>query len=562
MSKFPTTRTAVRIIVGALAVASVVLATDLLLTKDTTARGAVVAGVPAGHLHRDEAQGVIDELSARTTEPVWLRTAAGTAMVDAASLGLTFDPDATLERLMQQPKNPVTRLAGMAGVPQTIDPVVHIDRVAFDSTLDEQQPTLEQAAVEGGVRYDGTTPVEVMPVAGERVAHDAAAATLAERWLDGRPIDLPVEDFDPTVSTDVVRETAAGPAVRAVAGPLTLTGSDNETVRVEPAQLGSILSFGPDGQGGLKPVVDPKKGAALLGPRLAATERKPVDATFSVRTGSPTVVPSRAGARVDWTKTFASIAAVATGADASDERVVEVAYKPLPARLTTEDARKLGVREVVGEFTTSGFTSASGENIRLVADEVDGALILPGKTFSLNTHTGPRGTAQGYVTSTIIDHGHAAKAVGGGISQFATTLYNASYFAGLEDVDHTEHSYYISRYPEAREATVFEGAIDLVFRNNTPHGVYIETNWTPSDVTVRMWSTTTMDVESITGDRHSYTEPPLVKLPKGDDCMASSGSRGFTTSNTRVISDAESGAEVRRHTRTVKYDPEPKVACV
>ncbi|NED66297.1 hypothetical protein G3I15_35760, partial [Streptomyces sp. SID10244] len=349
--------------------------------------------------------------------------------------------------LMEQPKNPFTRLAGMVGMSATVDPVVHIDRAALDRTLDDRQPTLEKAAVEGAVRYEGVTPVEVMPVAGERVAHDAAAATLAERWLDGQPIDLPLEDFDPTVSADVVRATAAGPAARAVAGPLTLKGSDGKSVRVEPAQLGSILSFGPDGQGGLRPVIDPEKGAALLGPRLAATERKPVDATFSVRTGSPTVVPARDGARVDWTKTFASIAAVATGADASDERVVAVAYKPLPARLTTDAARKLGVREVVGEFTTSGFTSASGENIRLVAEEVDGALVLPGKTFSLNTHTGPRGTAQGYVTSTIIDHGHAAKAVGGGISQFATTLYNASYFAGLEDVDHTEHSYYISRYP-------------------------------------------------------------------------------------------------------------------
>ncbi|MYR07152.1 hypothetical protein GTV32_12925 [Gordonia sp. SID5947] len=548
--------------VGVLAVTGVVLATDLLLTKDTTARGAVVAGLPAGHLDRDEVQGVIDELSARTTEPVWLRTASGTAMVGSDSLGLTFDPDATVDRLMEQPKNPFTRLAALAGMSHTVDPVVHIDRAALDSTLDEQQPTLEKAAVEGGVRYEGATPVEVMPVAGERVARDAAADTLAEKWLYRQPIDLPVEDFDPTVSAEVVRETAAGPARRAVAGPLTLKGSGNVTVRVEPAQLGSILSFGPDGRGGLRPVIDPKKGVALLGPRLAGTERKPVDATFSLRTGSPTVVPSRDGATVDWTKTFASIAAVSTGSDPSDARSVEVAYKPVPPRLSTADARKLGVREVVGEFTTSGFTSASGENIRLVAEEVDGALVLPGKTFSLNTYTGPRGTAQGYVTSTIIDHGHAAKAVGGGISQFATTLYNASYFAGLEDVDHTEHSYYISRYPEAREATVFEGAIDLVFRNNTPHGVYIETSWTPSDVTVRMWSTTTVDVQSITGNRHSYTDPPLVKLAKGEDCIASSGSRGFTTSNTRVISDAKTGAEVRRHTRTVKYDPAPEVACV
>lgn len=181
--------------------------------------------------------------------------------------------------------------------------------------------------------------------------------------------------------------------------------------------------------------------------------------------------------------------------------------------------------------------------------------------FSLNGHTGPRGTAQGYVTSTIIDHGRPAKAVGGGISQFATTLYNAAYFAGLEDVDHTEHAYYISRYPEAREATVFEGAIDLKFRNNTRHGIYIETSWSPSAVTVRLWSTKTVDVESITGERTSYTTPDRVTVPRGDNCIASSGSRGFIASNTRIIRDAATRAEISRHTRTVRYAPEPIVVC-
>src|SRR3712207_7225248 len=34
---------------------------------------------------------------------------------------------------------------------------------------------------------------------------------------------------------------------------------------------------------------------------------------------------------------------------------------------------------------------------RSVAAEVDGAIVMPGETFSLNTFTGPRGTAQGYV---------------------------------------------------------------------------------------------------------------------------------------------------------------------
>ena len=110
-------------------------------------------------------------------------------------------------------------------------------------------------------------------------------------------------------------------------------------------------------------------------------------------------------------------------------------------------------------------------NIRKTAEIVNGAMVAPGDTFSLNGYTGPRGAAQGFVESGIILNGRADKAVGGGISQFATTLYNAAYFAGMEDVAHTPHSYYISRYPAGREATVYEGAIDLKFKNTSQYPV-------------------------------------------------------------------------------------------
>lgn len=215
----------------------------------------------------------------------------------------------------------------------------------------------------------------------------------------------------------------------------------------------------------------------------------------------------------------------------------------------------------MGEFTTDGFSGPSGANIRTVADEVDGAVVKPGETFSLNGHTGHRGIAEGYVESGIIEHGRPAKAVGGGISQFATTLYNAAYFAGLEDMGHTEHSYYISRYPEAREATVFDGAIDLKFRNNTPNGIYIEAAADSSEVTVRIWGTKTVEVESITGDRGDRKEPETITLPKGDSCIASEGEPGFTSSDTRVITDIATGKQLSRSTREVEYDPVPDVKC-
>ena len=53
------------------------------------------------------------------------------------------------------------------------------------------------------------------------------------------------------------------------------------------------------------------------------------------------------------------------------------------------------------------------------------------------------------------------EAVGGGISQFATTLFNAAFFAGLDIPEYQSHSIYITRYPYGREATLSYPAPDL-----------------------------------------------------------------------------------------------------
>ena len=245
--------------------------------------------------------------------------------------------------------------------------------------------------------------------------------------------------------------------------------------------------------------------------------------------------------------------------DDPDQRRWDAAYEDDPATFTTEMAQTATFDETVGSFTTSGYSEASGINISRVASTVNGAIVAPGDTFSLNGYTGPRGAAQGYVESGIIIEGRAGEAVGGGISQFATTLYNAAYFAGMEDVAHTAHSYYISRYPAGREATVFEGAIDLQFRNNSQYPVRIETSVGGGDVTVSLTGVKTVTVESVKGGRWAPTQPREQRV-SGSDCIPSGGAPGFTTSDTRIIRDL-AGNEITRETQTTVYDPQPIVRC-
>jgi vancomycin resistance protein YoaR len=186
--------------------------------------------------------------------------------------------------------------------------------------------------------------------------------------------------------------------------------------------------------------------------------------------------------------------------------------------------------------------------------------VQPGETFSLNRATEPRSEANGYVEAGVIDNGRAGRGVGGGTSQVATTLYNAAYFAGMTDVTHKEHSFYISRYPPGREATVVSGAVDMQFRNDSPTGVLIRTEWTPTTLTVRLYGTKRYEVTSTPGPRTNPTQPNTVTVPAGQPCVASNGAPGFTITDTRTLKEIATG-QVRTENRTVRYNPVPIVVC-
>lgn len=150
---------------------------------------------------------------------------------------------------------------------------------------------------------------------------------------------------------------------------------------------------------------------------------------------------------------------------------------------------------VIGDFTTyHPCCQARVTNIQLIADAVDGAVVQPGEVFSLNEHVGQRTTAKGYVEAGaiiggVLVPGGTSTNIGGGTSQFATTLYNAIFFAGLEDVYHRPHSVYFSRYPLGREATLNWPGPDVKFRNDTNTALTIDTSHTSTSVTVTIIGT-------------------------------------------------------------------------
>ena len=128
-------------------------------------------------------------------------------------------------------------------------------------------------------------------------------------------------------------------------------------------------------------------------------------------------------------------------------------------------------------------------NIHRMADLVRGAVIPPGGKFSINDHVGERTAEKGFVGAGAIRDGKHVTEIGGGVSQFATTMFNAAYFAGLQIDQSQAHSEYFDRYPRGREATMGFPAPDLAFTNNTPYGIMIWTSYTDTSLTITLYST-------------------------------------------------------------------------
>ena len=540
------------IILGLLAIVLAIYLADMALNRGNVPRGTTVGGVRIGGMEPAAAVSTLEtELGETAAEPVNVTAGENNSTLVPAESGLGIDWQATVDSAGEESANPFTRLLGLFRTHE-VDIVPTVDEAALRPQLDRVADELHRDPADGAIAIEAGEAKVTDPVLGQDVDREQLRQRVSTGWLNPDGVEVDAREVQPAVGKEAIDAAMSGPVKQALNGELKLRGNNDVAGVIPRERLGEIVQF-PVESGAIVPRVNTEAAQGILGEQLAETETQMTNARVLPGGG---VEPSVDGSVIDWEAAMDGFDQRVLG---GAERTWDAQYKDRPADFTTEEAQNATFDQVVGSFTTGGYSSASGVNIATVARTVDGAIVNPGETFSLNGYTGPRGTAQGYVESGIIIDGRAGEAVGGGISQFATTLYNAAYFAGMTDVASTPHSYYISRYPAGREATVYEGAIDLQFRNDSPNPVKISTSVGGGELTVSLMGVKTVEVESINGGRWNYTSPQPMSV-SGSDCSPSSGAQGFTTSDTRIIRDLN-GNEISRNTSTTVYDPQPIVRC-
>ncbi|WP_169064312.1 VanW family protein [Geodermatophilus dictyosporus] len=551
-----------------LAALGVAYGVDLLVAGDDVPRNTVVAGVDIGGLSPAAAADRLQEdLAPRVAADHVVVADDVETTLSPATAGITLDVEGTVDAADDQPLAPWTRLVSLFSE-REVTPVITGEETSLTAQVDTIATQVDRVPVDATIAVEDTTATLVQPVDGRTLDREGAAeaitAALASGGDPATPIELPVDVVPVRVDAEEAGRVLDETVTPALAAPVTVTSQDGATsVDVPVEAIAASLTFTPEDSGELTVGVDPAALQTAMGEDFTAFGTPAQDARFEISGDTVQVVPSVEGTGVDPAVLSTQLLEVLPD---PAPRTVTAELGPVPAELTTEEAEALGIREKVSSFTTTTGNNSSGTNIRVVAEEVDGALVLPGETFSLNTHTGPRGAAQGYVPANVISGGELSTAVGGGISQFATTMFNAVFFAGLEDVYHKPHSFYISRYPAGREATVYEGQIDLQWRNDTETGIYVDTQWTPGasggSITVTFYGTRYYEVEAIEGPRRNVRQPAVQEKVDDGNCIPQGGAQGFDVTVTRVFRDLQSGAELRRESFDTSYAAEAVIRCV
>lgn len=464
-------------------------------------RNVSVGGRDVGNRNRAELDEALAELAAEYQDAtVRVVTPEMTYQTTAGELGLALDSEATARAAERADDDPLplrpfawaVSLVRSRRVPLRFD--VHEATVA--ETLTQLQGEARLAPVEPGIEAtaEGIAVVPGTPGTGINAAEVAAA--LPDAASDG---SLPI-----VVEADTVPLSPrfSDADAQAVADEANLLGSRQLSVTVAddtielPAEIVRSWMRATPGEAALELGFDQAAITASLSELFPDSGAEPVDASFDVVGGVPVVTPSEDGTIC----CEEGAAAKVLEALQADVGGVEIAVITTPPELTTEEANALGIIAEVGQPDEFGPTTQHAccqprvENIHRIADIIRGQVLEPGERFSVNDFVGRRTAAAGFVDAPVIYQGEFTSDIGGGVSQFATTLFNAAFFAGLDIPTYQSHSIRIDRYPIGREATISYPAPDLVLENTTPYGVLLWPTYTDTTITVRMYSTPNVDV--------------------------------------------------------------------
>lgn len=453
--------------------------------------GVNITGIDVGGKTKEEAKGLITKKIKEKSQSVILR-AGKTYQFNLEELGISYDAQKTVNNAYEVGRdddfNPTKHYN------QEIPVAINIDHDKFMSKFFEitenENVSVEDAEIFMRSGKLKTTQENI----GKRVLLGENIETIKNGLEDFHyNFDLKVKDIQPNVTQSDI--TSAEKQIQDVLSrKITLKGADKNYSLTEK-DITSFISF--ENSGSRSSVVY-NFSLNNLFPSPAAEDS--VDITFD-----------RASIR-DWAVSFSGtidrnpknaklagsggqVEVIADSVDGQKVKVDELVNKmkdaldnaknevEIPSEVTkpevsSDNLAKLGLKQLV----STGWTDFSGSphnrevNISVGASKFNGVLVKPGENFSFDDTLGPVEAYTGYLPELVIKKDKTVPEYGGGLCQVSSTAFRAALNAGLPILERSAHAYPVGYYkPFGVDATIYLPSPDLVFKNDTPGYILIQT---------------------------------------------------------------------------------------
>lgn len=519
--------------------ASVVLAIVVLLAVSVVAvsvvyaerivAGTSIGDVAVGNLSKDEAaerlQVRLDELS-RNGFPVQVGTVY--EVVEPDSVGFDVNIAEAVDVAYARGHRGAWWIQGLERFSalwrkEDVEAPVFVDEVLLDDRVDAlgQQSNV----VRKDVRLNITgTRVEILTDTrpGKMIDRTHARATLSEhvRTLRSEPFSVRLLEDSPRASA-VSAQQAKLEAERIITAPVYLTYEELD-LAITPAILASWITNVYESDR-LIAGIDRKAVAQYVTRIAEQLNQAPVPAGVETEDGLITgFTPPENGRAVKEddmvNKILALLEARRTGVAESSTLVIPMRETSPPAVSVGEGA---GIRELIGKATTL-FTGSPNNrvwNITNGARFLSGIVIEPGDEFSTLGHLGTIDNTTGYLPELVIKGDRTLPEYGGGLCQVSTTLFRAVMDAALPITDRRNHSRRVSYYEKDQygrfigpglDATIYDNAPDLKFRNDTENAILVISYVQGTKITFELYGTKDGRTSEIIGPT------VLTEVPAGE----------------------------------------------
>jgi vancomycin resistance protein YoaR len=529
--------------------------------------GVHVEGQDVSRLTRAE---IIVRVEAWATErgarKIALSLAGRTLVFEPRSVGFKVDAQASAGRALSVGRSGALFPRAFAFFsrmwrPETVPLELSFDTKLLSDLEDEWQASaIEDPPVSGGISVVGTTVTPLYPRAGSRLDRPRVREQLRvglRSGRDGWPLALRSET--PRVERAEVDRVVAE-AREMISREVVLNTPDGaRQLTVAPAELGALLRAKVDDTvSKLELECTAEATHALLEPHRSEFEQAPKSAHFVIDARDHVrVEPGHAGLLLDDRAVASALCAAAKSSSKSGVLPLSPGAEP---GLSTAAAEQAGIAGLVGTYTTRhACCQPRVQNIHHIADLLDGTLVRPGDTFSVNQLVGPRTLKNGFVPAPTIEDGDMVDTVGGGVSQFATTLFNALFYGGYDILERQPHSYWFTRYPMGYDATLSYPHPDIVFKNDTSACALIKTSYTETSITVKVYGDNAgRRVRAEVSEKQNVVMPsvefiPNPRLEADEEKTRDGGMIGWTVTVKRILTYADGKTKEER--RKVTYKP-------